>query len=122
MPASAPLTENIDTTTPAGRMMMQMVGAFVEFERAMIQERTSSGLAAARAEGRIGGRRKKLDDTKRRGWRGCSACRQRLCPVSLPLTRPRMRIRTARATPADAGAGDGHAEAEGAQAPAEPGA
>jgi DNA invertase Pin-like site-specific DNA recombinase len=59
-------TEHIDTTTPAGRMMMQMVGAFAEFERAMIRERTSAGLAAARAEGRIGGRRKKLDDTKRR--------------------------------------------------------
>jgi DNA invertase Pin-like site-specific DNA recombinase len=59
------ITENIDTTTPAGRMMMQMVGAFAEFERAMIRERTSAGLAAARAEGRIGGRRKKLDDTKR---------------------------------------------------------
>jgi hypothetical protein len=34
------LTEHIDTTTPAGRMMMQMVGAFAEFERAMIRERT----------------------------------------------------------------------------------
>ena len=60
------ITENIDTTTPAGRMMMQMVGAFAEFERAMIRERTSAGLAAARAEGRIGGRRKKLDDARRR--------------------------------------------------------
>ena len=58
------ITENIDTTTPAGRMMMQMVGAFAEFERAMIRERTSAGLAAARAEGRIGGR-KKLDAAKR---------------------------------------------------------
>ena len=60
------ITENIDTTTPAGRMMMQMVGAFAEFERAMIKERTTAGLAAARAEGRIGGRRKKLDAAKRR--------------------------------------------------------
>jgi DNA invertase Pin-like site-specific DNA recombinase len=60
------ITESIDTTTPAGRMMMQMVGAFAEFERAMIRERTSAGLAAARAEGRIGGRRKKLDPAKRR--------------------------------------------------------
>ena len=60
------VTENIDTTTPAGRMMMQMVGSFAEFERAMIRERTSAGLAAARAEGRIGGRRKKLDPAKRR--------------------------------------------------------
>ena len=60
------ITENIDTTTPAGRMMMQMVGSFAEFERAMIRERTSAGIAAARAEGRIGGRRKKLDAAKRR--------------------------------------------------------
>jgi len=60
------ITEAIDTTTPAGRMMMQMVGAFAEFERAMIRERTSAGLAAARAEGRVGGRRKKLDPAKRR--------------------------------------------------------
>src|SRR5450432_3281885 len=58
------ITENIDTTTPAGRMMMQMVGAFAEFERAMIRERTSAGIAAARADGRIGGRRKKLDPGK----------------------------------------------------------
>ena len=54
------LTEAIDTTTPAGRMMMQMVGAFAEFERAMLRERTRAGLDAARQEGRIGGRRPKL--------------------------------------------------------------
>jgi DNA invertase Pin-like site-specific DNA recombinase len=54
------LTEAIDTTTPAGRMMMQMVGAFAEFERAMLRERTKAGLDAARQEGRIGGRRPKL--------------------------------------------------------------
>jgi hypothetical protein len=54
------LTEAIDTTTPAGRMMMQMVGAFAEFERAMLKERTKAGLDAAREEGRIGGRRPKL--------------------------------------------------------------
>src|SRR5712692_2345380 len=54
------LTEAIDTTTPAGRMMMQMVGAFAEFERAMLKERTKAGLDAARKEGRIGGRPPKL--------------------------------------------------------------
>ena len=54
------LTEAIDTTTPAGRMMMQMPGAFAEFERAMLRERTKAGLDAARLEGRIGGRRPKL--------------------------------------------------------------
>ena len=54
------LTEAIDTTTPAGRMMMQMVGAFAEFERAMLRERTQAGLETARQEGRIGGRHPKL--------------------------------------------------------------
>ena len=45
---------------------MQMVASFAEFERAMVRERTSAGVAAARAEGRVGGRRKKLDTAKRR--------------------------------------------------------
>ncbi len=54
------LTESIDTTTPAGRMMMQMVGAFAEFERAMIRERTLAGLEQAKLEGRTGGRKRAL--------------------------------------------------------------
>jgi DNA invertase Pin-like site-specific DNA recombinase len=54
------LTEAIDTTTPAGRMLMQMVGAFAEFEREMLKERTKAGLDAARKAGRRGGRRPKL--------------------------------------------------------------
>src|SRR5450755_1933786 len=59
------LTEAVDTTTPAGRMMMQMVGAFAEFERAMLKERTHAGLDAARKEGRIGGRPPKLKAQQR---------------------------------------------------------
>ena len=58
------LTEAVDTTSPAGRMMMQIVGSFAEFERARLHERTRSGLLAARAEGRIGGRRPKLTPTQ----------------------------------------------------------
>src|SRR6202049_3465985 len=54
------LSEAIDTTTAPGRMMMQMVGAFAEFERAILRERTKAGLDSARREGRIGGRRPKL--------------------------------------------------------------
>lgn len=54
------LTEAIDTTTPAGRTMMQMVGPFAEFERAMLRERTKIGLDTARREGRVGGRPPKL--------------------------------------------------------------
>ena len=49
------VTEAIDTTTPASRMMMHMVGAFAEFERAMLRERTRTGVEAARQEGRVGG-------------------------------------------------------------------
>src|SRR5437763_4046266 len=60
------LTEAIDTTTPAGRMMMQMVGAFAEFERSMLRERTKAGLDAARQEGCIGGRRPKLTLTQQK--------------------------------------------------------
>jgi DNA invertase Pin-like site-specific DNA recombinase len=54
------LTEAIDTTTPAGRMMLQMLGSFAEFERSMVRERTRMGLQAARERGRVGGRRPKL--------------------------------------------------------------
>jgi DNA invertase Pin-like site-specific DNA recombinase len=54
------LSEAIDTTSPGGRMMMQMLGSFAEFERAMLRERTKAGLESARAQGRIGGRRPKL--------------------------------------------------------------
>lgn len=60
------LTEAIDTTNAAGRMMMQMVGSFAEFEREMIRERTKAGLEAARAEGRIGGRKPKLRENQRK--------------------------------------------------------
>lgn len=54
------LTENIDTTTPSGKFMFHMMGAFGEFERDLIIERTTDGLASARARGRVGGRPKGL--------------------------------------------------------------
>ena len=46
----------IDTTTPAGRLMLQMVGAFAEFERALIQERVRAGVARAQTAGKHCGR------------------------------------------------------------------
>jgi DNA invertase Pin-like site-specific DNA recombinase len=55
------LTEAIDTATPAGRAMMQMIGSFAEFEQSMIRERTRRGLEHARANGRGGGRPRKLN-------------------------------------------------------------
>jgi DNA invertase Pin-like site-specific DNA recombinase len=41
-------------------MMMQMIGAFAEFERAVLRERTAAGLVAARKRGRVGGRPRRL--------------------------------------------------------------
>ncbi|TAL00605.1 MAG: recombinase family protein [Rhodospirillaceae bacterium] len=48
--------QGLDTTTPAGKAMFQMMGVFAEFERSMIQERVRAGLARVRAEGRTLGR------------------------------------------------------------------
>ena len=50
------LTENIDTTTPTGRLVFHIFGALGQFERDLIRERTSAGLKAAAARGRKGGR------------------------------------------------------------------
>jgi DNA invertase Pin-like site-specific DNA recombinase len=46
----------LDTSTPAGRALFQMMGVFAEFERSMIQERVKAGLATARAKGKQLGR------------------------------------------------------------------
>jgi len=54
------LTEQIDTTTPGGKLIFHIFGSLAEFERDLIRERTQAGLAAARARGRLGGRPKKL--------------------------------------------------------------
>lgn len=56
------LTQAIDTTTPGGRLIFHIMGAMAEFERALIVERTNAGLAAARAQGRVGGRRSIYSD------------------------------------------------------------
>jgi DNA invertase Pin-like site-specific DNA recombinase len=54
------LTENIDSTTASDCMMIQMLGAFAEFERAMVRERTQASPRSARAQGRHGGRQPRL--------------------------------------------------------------
>ena len=58
------LTENIDTTTPGGKLIFHMFGALAEFERDLIKERTNAGLQAARASGRRGGRPQVLSEKK----------------------------------------------------------
>ena len=56
------LTEQIDTTSPGGRLIFHIFGALAEFERSIIRERTIAGLEAARARGRVGGRPRALDE------------------------------------------------------------
>lgn len=56
------LHEKIDTTTPTGNLLFHMFGALAEFELNLIKERTHAGLEAARARGKMGGRKFKLDD------------------------------------------------------------
>lgn len=56
------VTESIDTATPGGKLVFHIFGALAEFERGLIRERTLAGLAAARANGRVGGRPPKFTD------------------------------------------------------------
>lgn len=50
------LRDNLDLSTPSGRLMFQIIGAMAEFERALIQERVRAGLKSARARGKRLGR------------------------------------------------------------------
>lgn len=54
------LDQNLDTSTPLGRMFFHILGSIAEFEHALMSERTRDGLAAARARGRTGGQKPKL--------------------------------------------------------------
>ncbi len=60
------LHEAIDTNSSGGRLVFHMFAALAEFERNLVRERTQAGLTAARARGRLGGRRKTLDIEQRR--------------------------------------------------------
>lgn len=55
------LTEPIDTGSPVGRMLVQLLGSFAEFERSVIRERCTAGRAAARARGVRFGRPRSVD-------------------------------------------------------------
>jgi DNA invertase Pin-like site-specific DNA recombinase len=56
------ITQNIDTSTPEGRLFFHMNAAFDQFQREIIVENTKEGLKAARKRGRIGGRKKTLTE------------------------------------------------------------
>jgi DNA invertase Pin-like site-specific DNA recombinase len=57
---------SIDTTSPSGKLVFGIFAALAEFERELIVERTKAGMAAARARGRVGGRRYKMTPAKLR--------------------------------------------------------
>lgn len=56
------LNLDLDTTTPSGKRIFTVIAAVAQMERELLIERTRSGLAAARAQGRVGGRRREVTD------------------------------------------------------------
>jgi DNA invertase Pin-like site-specific DNA recombinase len=97
------LQEAIDATTPGGKLVFHVFTALAEFERDLIRERTSAGLAAARARGRHGGRRPVLTGHKLQAAGRClrpgrvlgDGDRQDLGPelgLDLPPPGPRRRL------------------------------
>ncbi len=72
----------VDTSTQAGKALIQMLGVFAEFERAIIQERIHAGIARARATGTKSGRpigrarisQQKEAATRAVRWRAARAC------------------------------------------------
>jgi DNA invertase Pin-like site-specific DNA recombinase len=67
------LTEQIDTSSPSGKLVFHVFSAIAEFERSLIRERVTAGLEAARKRGRIGGRPKVVDAAKARSIRAMRA-------------------------------------------------
>jgi len=69
------LCDNLDLSTPSGRLMFQIIGAMAEFERALIQERVRAGMRNARAKGKRVGRppRTQLSTETRTAIAGCYA-------------------------------------------------
>ncbi|GHO63484.1 resolvase [Ktedonobacter sp. SOSP1-52] len=81
------LKENIDTSTPTGKLMFHIIGALAEFERDIISERTQAGLEAARARGRKGGRPKaKIRPDQLERARQLYAARKNTVPEIMALT------------------------------------
>ncbi len=58
------LTDNIDTSTPAGRFFFHVMASLAQMERELMVERTCAGLDAARKRGRVGGRKRAMTDSK----------------------------------------------------------
>jgi DNA invertase Pin-like site-specific DNA recombinase len=76
------LNDPIDTTTAQGRLIFNIFASLAEFEREIIRERTLAGLAAARARGRMGGRKPGLDEDAQRKARIASSYYEEGMPVN----------------------------------------
>ncbi len=58
------ITDNVDTSTPSGRFFFHIMASLAQMERELVAERTMDGLTAAKAQGRIGGRKRKMTKSK----------------------------------------------------------
>jgi DNA invertase Pin-like site-specific DNA recombinase len=72
------ITDGIDTKTPAGRFFFHVMASLAQMERELIMERTRAGLEAARRQGRVGGRKRQMTDSK------VQAARKLLASGTLP--------------------------------------
>ena len=85
------LTDGIDTSTTAGRFFFHVMAAMAQMERELIKERTKAGLAAAKARGRTGGRKKVMDESK-------IAAAKKLLEAGTPATEVAKNLGVGRAT------------------------
>jgi len=82
------IDQALDTSSPAGKLMFHVIAAIAQFERDLIVERTMDGLAAARAQGRKGGAKPKLNSAQAKAAREMRAAGKpipeilRVLPVS----------------------------------------
>jgi DNA invertase Pin-like site-specific DNA recombinase len=86
------ITEKIETASAAGKLVFHVFAALAEFERNLIRERTQAGLTAARARGRSGGRKPKLDA------RQIKEIKRLMDDPSIPVTQIAERYKVSRTT------------------------
>ena len=109
------LTEKIETGSAAGKLVFHVFAALAEFERNLIRERTQAGLAAARARGRAGGRKPKLDTQQIR------EIKRLMSDPTIPVSQIAQRYKVSRTTiykvapRSHASAADTQADASGAK-------
>ena len=58
------ITDNVDTSTPSGRFFFHIMASLAQMERELVAERTRAGLAVAKVQGRVGGRKRKMTKSK----------------------------------------------------------